>query len=104
LPPLPALAIPLLAAAFALGAALAAARPVSPRAPITVLLGLLPLAIAVARPPALSYPARLLRAAIYGDYSGRDAARAELRAVVDSAATPLEKRQADRAWATSGPR
>jgi hypothetical protein len=71
---------------------------------VVVFLGLLPLVIALLRPPDVAYPARLLRAAIYGDYSGRDAGRAELRRVVDAAATPLERRQAETAWASSGPR
>ncbi len=104
LPPALALLLPLAAAAAALVVAFAAARPISPAAPLAVILGALPLAIALLRPPGLSYPARLLRAAIYGDYSGRDAGRAELRTVVDSAATPLERRQAEAAWSSSGPR
>ena len=99
-----AVALPVAAAAFVLAAALAAARPVSPRAPVAVVLGLLPLVVTLLRPPDVAYPARLLRAAIYGDYSGKDAGRAELRKVVDAAATPIERRQADRAWAASGPR
>jgi hypothetical protein len=64
----------------------------------------LPLAICLLRPPDIPYPARLLRAAIYGDYSGLDEGRAELRKVVNSASTPLERRQAHAAWSTSGPR
>lgn len=104
LPPAAALLLPLAAAALALAAALAAARPISPGAPVALVLGAIPLAIALLRPPDLSYPARLLRAAIYGDYSGRDAARAELSRVVDAAATPLERRQAQAAWTSSGPR
>jgi hypothetical protein len=103
LPPAFALLLPL-AAAAALGCALAAARPISPAAPIAVVLGAIPLAIGLVRPPDLSYPARLLRAAIYGDYSGRDPGRQELRRVVDAAATPLERRQAEAAWSSSGPR
>ena len=104
LPPALALLLPLAAAAAALVVALAAARPISPAAPLAVILGALPLAVALIRPPGLSYPARLLRAAIYGDYSGRDTGRVELRKVVDSAATPLERRQAEAAWSSSGPR
>jgi hypothetical protein len=104
LAPALALSVPLAAAAAAVVFALAAARPISPAAPLAAILGALPLAIALLRPPGLSYPARLLRAAIYGDYSGRDAGRAELRTVVGSAATPLERRQAEAAWSSSGPR
>lgn len=102
-PPL-ALLIPVAAAAGVLVLALAAARPISPGAPVAVILGALPLVICLLRPPDISYPARLLRAAIYGDYSGLDAGREELRKVVDSATTPLERRQAQAAWASSGPR
>jgi hypothetical protein len=70
---------------------------------VTVALGALPLVICLLRPPDISYPARLLRAAIYGDYSGLDAGREELRKVVDSATTPLERRQGQAAWSSSGP-
>lgn len=104
LPPALSLLPPLAAAALVLALALSAARPVSPRAPVALLLGALPLAICLLRPPEIPYAARLLRAAIYGDYSGLDAGRAELRRVVDSAATPLERRQAQAAWSTSRPR
>jgi hypothetical protein len=104
LSPAAALLFPLAAALLALAAALAAARPISPRAPVALVLGAIPLAIGLLRPPELSYPARLLRAAIYGDYSGRDAGRAELARVVEAAATPLERRQAQAAWTSSGPR
>ena len=104
LPPALALVLPLAAAAVALTVALAGARPISPGAPIALVLGAIPLAICLLRPPDLPYPARLLRAAIYGDYSGRDVGRGELRKVVDSAATPLERRQAQAAWSSSGPR
>jgi hypothetical protein len=104
LPPAVSLLPPLAAAAVVLALALAAARPVSPRAPVAAVLGVLPLAICLLRPPDIPYPARLLRAAIYGDYSGLDEGRAELRKVVNSASTPLERRQAHAAWSTSGPR
>jgi hypothetical protein len=104
LSPAAALLFPLAAAALALIAALAAARPISPGAPVALILGAIPLAIGLLRPPDLSYPARLLRAAIYGDYSGRDAGRAELARVVEAAATPVERRQAQAAWTSSGPR
>jgi hypothetical protein len=104
LPPALALLLPIAAAAGVLALALAAARPVSPRAPVTVALGALPLVICLLRPPDISYPARLLRAAIYGDYSGLDAGREELRKVVNAATTPLERRQGQAAWSSSGPR
>lgn len=104
LAPAAALVVPLAAAVLALATALAAARPISPRAPVAFVLGALPLTIGLFRPPELSYPARLLRAAIYGDYSGLDAGREELRRVVDAAVTPVERRQARAAWTSSGPR
>lgn len=96
--------IPLAMAILALAAALAAARPLAPPAGLAALLGAGALAVLLVRPPELSYPARLLRAAIYGDYSGRDPRRSELARVVDAASTPLERRQASTAWSTSGPK
>jgi hypothetical protein len=104
LPAAVAVGVPVVVALLALAAALAAARPMTPRAPVAAIAGAAVLVLALMRPPALAYPARLLRAAIYGDYSGRDAARRELKAVVDEASTPLEKRQAAMAWSTSGSR
>ena len=100
LPPALALLPPLAAAALVLALALAAARPITPRAPLAAVLGLVPLTICLLRPPELPYPARLLRAAIYGDYSGLDPGREELRKVVMAASTPLERRQAQAAWST----
>ena len=88
------------AAALALLVALSAARPLTPGPPAALLLGLLPLGLLLVRPPALSYPARLLRAAIYGDYSGRDPNHDELRRVAERASTPAERAQADRALET----
>jgi hypothetical protein len=96
--------IPVAIALLALAAALAAAQPLAPPASLAALVGAGALAIVLVRPPQLSYPARLLRAAIYGDYSGLDPARRELARVVDAASSPLEKRQAAIAWSTSGPK
>lgn len=90
----------LIAAAGAL--ALRAARPLSPRAAVAVPAALLLFAATLLRPPALSYGARLWRAAIYGAYSGRDPGRQELNDVAMSAETPLEKRQAQGAWRLYG--
>jgi hypothetical protein len=78
------------------------ARPLSGRALIAVAAGLLLLAATLLRPPALSYGARLWRAAIYGAYSGLDPEREELRSVARSASTPLEKGQAQGAWRLYG--
>jgi hypothetical protein len=80
--------------------ALSAARPLAPNAPAALLVGLAPLVVLLLRPPGLSYPARLLRAAIYGDYSGLDPNHEELRRVAESASTPAERRQAQRAMET----
>jgi hypothetical protein len=91
-------------AAVAAILAAAAARPLSPGAPAAILLGIAPLLLALWRPPALSYSARLTRAVIFANYSGRDPAREELAKVVAQASTPIERRQAAIAWKTSGPR
>jgi hypothetical protein len=95
--------LPPAALTVALGSlALRAARPFSVRAFIAVPAGLLLLAATLLRPPALSYGARLWRAAIYGAYSGLDPGREELRSVALSASTPLERRQAQGAWRLYG--
>ena len=94
------IAVGAVAAALALFAAVSAARPLAPGAPAAVLIGLVPLGVLLLRPPALSYPARLLRAAIYGDYSGRDPNHDELRRVAERASTPAEHRQGERALET----
>jgi hypothetical protein len=52
--------------------------------------------------PAPPYSGRLWRAAVYGDYSGRDPSRRELSAVIASAATLPERRMAQRAAAMYG--
>jgi hypothetical protein len=104
LPPVVSVGLPLAIALFAIRVAVAAARPLEPGAPVAVLLGVGALAVMLSRPPALSYAAELLRAAIYGDYSGRDPDRRELKRVVDAASTEVEKRQAAIAWSSSGPR
>jgi hypothetical protein len=100
LPPALALLPPLGVAALVLGLALSAARPIVPKMPVALLLGIAPLAFFLLRPPEIPYSARLLRAAIYGDYSGVDPQREELRRVIAAASTPLERRQAARALAT----
>ncbi len=69
-------------------AAVRAARPLSPRPPVAVAAGLALFAATVVVAPEPSYDARLLRAAIYGRFSGLDPERRELRSVVDSASTP----------------
>jgi hypothetical protein len=47
--------------------------------------------------PQPPYSGRLWRAAVYSDYSGKDPERRELSAVIASAATPGERRMAQRA-------
>jgi len=98
-------AVALSGVAFAVPLALSirTAGIVRPRGVIAVLLGLAPLALLLLRPPELSFGARLWRSAIYGAYSGRDSNREELRAVVVTAATPAEERQAAGAWRLYGP-
>ncbi len=92
------------AAIAATGAAvLRAARPLSPRASLGALLGLLPFCALLLSPPEPSYNGKLWRAAIYGAYSGLDPSRGELKRVVLSASTPSERRQAMGAWRLYGP-
>lgn len=104
LPDVLSLLVPAAGAALALAFALRAARPLVPPGSVAALAGAAPLVLLLARPPEIGYAGRLLRAAIYGDYSGRDPARAELAKVVREASTPVERRQAEIAWRTSGPR
>jgi hypothetical protein len=54
----------------------------------------------IGREPAYGF--RLWRAAIYGAYSGLDPLRQELKRVVLSASTPVERRQAAAAWKLYG--
>lgn len=104
LAPLASLVPPVAAALLALGAALSAARPIRPAAPIVFALGAAPLALLLLLPPPIAYTARLLRATIFGNYSGLDPRREELRREVAAASTPAERVQAERAWTTAEPR
>ena len=99
-------AIVIAAMAFAAPLALSAraGAPLSPRPALCVFIGAAPLAALLLRSPPLSYSARLWRAGVFGQYSGRDPARAELAAVARAAASPEEQRQAVRAWRIFGPR
>jgi hypothetical protein len=67
------------------------------------LLGLVPLAALVLFAPELDFGGRLWRASVFGAYSGRDPERRELRAVVESAATPQQQRTALGIWRLYGP-
>ncbi len=94
------------AAAAALCAAFAAFRagaPVKPAVPVAALVGLAPLLVLMLRPPEPPYFGRLWRAGVYGAFSGRDAERRELGAVVLEASTPEEKTMATRVWRWLGP-
>jgi len=82
--------------------ALRAARPLSPRPGLTVTAGLVVFAATILRPPEADFDSRLLRAAIYGAYSGKDPEREELKSVVLSASTPAERRRAMAAWRLYG--
>ncbi|MEO8349420.1 MAG: hypothetical protein ABI610_10950, partial [Acidobacteriota bacterium] len=104
LSPAASLVLPVAAAAAALGAALLAERPIRPSAPLAFAAGMAPLVLLLLFPPRIPYSGRLLRAVIYGNYSGLDPRREELRREVLSASTPVERAQADRAWKTAGPR
>ena len=89
--------------AAALVASIRAALPVSPRPELAVVVGLLPLAVLLARPAELGYSARLWRAGVFGKFSGRDSSRQELARVVEAAATPAEQRLAAGFWKAYGP-
>lgn len=104
LSPAASLVLPVAAAALALGAALLTARPVRPPAPLVFAAGMAPLVLLLLVPPPIAYSGRLLRAVIYGNYSGLDPRREELRRAVAAASTPVERVQAERAWRTAGPR
>jgi len=98
------LVLPVAAALVAAVAALVTARPVRPPAPVAVALGATPLVLLLFFTPPMPYSGRLLRAVIYGNYSGLDPRREELRREVAAASTPVERAQAERAWKTAGPR
>lgn len=83
--------------------AASAARPLRPSAALAALIGFAPLAFLLARPPELTFTARIWRAAVFGKFSGRDPAREELRRVAESAETEGERRLAGMAWRTYGP-
>lgn len=103
LSPAASLTLPVAAAAFASLAVLAAARPIRPSPAVAFAAGIAPLVLLLLFPPPMPYSGRLLRATIYGNYSGLDPRRAELRREVGAARTPVERAQADRAWRTAGP-
>jgi len=98
-----ALLLPAIVVGIALLLAISSAGPMVPRRSVAMLLGLAPLVLLLARPPELSYGARLWRAAVFGAYSGRDPRRDELQRVVLEASTPAETRQAMGAWRVYGP-
>lgn len=89
--------------AAAMALAISAAGLVRPRPLVAAGLGLVPLALLLARPPELTYGGRLWRAAVFGKYSGLDPAREEIRRVAATAATPSEKQRAEDAWRLFGP-
>ncbi len=80
------------------------ARPLSPRAAVAVPAGLVLFAATVLRPPQPDFESRLLRAAIYGAYSGQDPERVELQRAMATAASPAERRRAAAAWRLYGSR
>jgi len=98
------LVLPLAATGAALGLSLRAARPITPAAPLALLVGLAPLVALCLRAPEPAYGAKLWRAAIYGAYSGLDPKRENLRRVALAATTADERRQASGAWKLYGPR
>ncbi len=97
--------LPAAAVSFAAGAlTLKAARPLSPRAAIAVPAGLVLFAATILRPPQPDFESRLLRAAIYGAYSGQDPERVELQRAMATAANQAERRRAAAAWRLYGSR
>jgi hypothetical protein len=98
-----ALALGLAAALAAVLAALGAAGLPRNRAWVAPVVGLLPLAVALAFPPRLSFGGRLWRAAVYGRFSGRDPDRQELKRVMADAVSPSERGRARDAWRLFGP-
>jgi hypothetical protein len=80
-----------------------AAQPLRPSPTVATLLGLAPVLVLLARPPALSFNGRLWRAAVFGSFSGRDPRRQELRDAALTAATDAEKRRALAMWKVYGP-
>jgi hypothetical protein len=79
-----------------------AARPLSPRPLVAVAAALVVFAATVAWAPEPLYDARLLRASVYGTFSGQDPQRLELQRVILSASTPSEKRRGMAAWRQYG--
>ncbi len=86
----------------ALAACVRPAEPMTPRPLPSLLLGLVPLAVLLARPAELGFSARLWRAAIYGKFSGHDPTREELRRVAATASAPEERRKAANVWKAYG--
>jgi hypothetical protein len=66
------------------------------------LAGVVLFAVTLAAAPSPPYSGQLWRAAVHGDYSGKDPSRRELSAVIASAATLPERRMAQRAAAMYG--
>ena len=93
-PPI-ALAASVLAAAVALGPALASAALPRGRAWAAAAAGAALFLVSAAATPAPNFFMRAWRAEIYGTASGRDPSLEELRDVLQQAATPAERRRAD---------
>jgi hypothetical protein len=90
-----ALAASLLAAAVALGPALASAGLPRGRTWLAAGAGAVLFLISAAAPPSPNFFMRAWRAEIYGTASGRDPSLEELREILAQAATPLERRRAE---------
>lgn len=95
--------VALTAAAVATMAAAAASRPIRPGAPLAALIGFVPLALLLARPPELDFDARVWRAVVYSKFSGQDPEREEFLRVVASARSQEEQRRALETWGAYGP-
>jgi hypothetical protein len=83
-------------------AALRAARPLSPRPAVSLPVAAAVLAAALLFAPEPAYDSRLLRAGIFGAYSGVDSDRRELTRVIESAANAEERRRGMLIWLQYG--
>lgn len=82
--------------------ALAPARPMIPRATVATGAGLFLFAATLLRRPDPDFDSRILRAAVFGAYSGQDPERLELKRAIGAAATPAERRRGMAAWRLYG--
>ena len=93
---------PAAVAAVAAVLALRSARPLSPPPILAGAAAAVVFAATLLLPPPPTYSSRLLRAGIFGRYSGLDPERRELTRVIDSAETAEERRRGMAIWRQYG--